>query len=211
MTSGQGEELMGFKSDVQLMGVPCTYTGTGADICKSATFAQDGTQVIRYIEDLGEGGDGSKTISVFGLLVDINRALEGVRYLGDLHYNRLYRIPVEQRDAATFKIESDDLDQLDIFVSDNGNSGGEARDIKTATNVINIRVAAVNDPPEIDAPSFVQAVEDVPYRFDTSKLPVSRGGAGGPIITCPEPNERFAIYGRLIYNCLPVQILDPDL
>ncbi|MGB1595548.1 MAG: hypothetical protein ACPIOQ_22505, partial [Promethearchaeia archaeon] len=73
-----------------------------------------------------------------------------------------YRIPVEQRDAATFKIESDDLDQLDIFVSDNGNSGGEARDIKTATNVINIRVAAVNDPPEIDAPSFVQAVEDVP-------------------------------------------------
>ena len=211
MASGQGEELMGFKSDVQLMGVPCTYTGTGADICKSATFAQDGTQVIRYIEDLGEGGDGSKTISVFGLLVDINRALEGVRYLGDLHYNRLYRIPVEQRDAATFKIESDDLDQLDIFVSDNGNSGGEARDIKTATNVINIRVAAVNDPPEIDAPSFVQAVEDVPYRFDTSKLPVSRGGAGGPIITCPEPNERFAIYGRLIYNCLPVQILDPDL
>lgn len=80
-------------------------------------------------------------------------------------------------------------------------------------------MAAVNDPPEIDAPSFIQAVEDVPYLFEPSKKPEELGGTcsvpllegGCPQIECPEANERFAVYGRLIYGCLPVQILDPDM
>ena len=205
-----GAPVSTIKAGVHVVGTACTYTGPGSDICRSALFVKDGTSIISRLEDLGVGMDGSKTISVFGPLPDINRCLDGLVYKGDLHYNRLYRLPPEQRDPATFKMESDDLDKLEIIAGDNGNSGGMERDERQAIHIINIRVAAVNDRPEIDAPLFVSAVEDQRYLFDTSKMPVGLGGSGGPMIECPETNERFAIYGRLTYKCLPVQILDPD-
>jgi len=218
-THGTNEEVPVFSNGVRLRGQPCTYTAPDSNICRSAVFAQDGTKLFSRIEDLGVGMDGSKTISVFGPLPDVLRCLEGITYKGDLHYNRLYRIPPELRDPSTFKMESDDLDALEIIVSDNGNSGGMQRDIREDVKAINIRVAAVNDPPEIDAPLYIQAVEDVPYHFEPSKKPPELGGScevpltkgGCPEISCPEDNERFAVYGRLIYGCLPVQILDPDM
>ena len=215
-----GAPVSSMKSGLRVVGTNCTFTGPGSDICRSALHARDGTSVAKWLEDLGVGMDGSKTISVFGPLADINRCLQGIVYKGDLHYNRLYRTPPELRDPATFRMESDDVDNLVITASDNGNSGGMQRDERQAVNVINIRVAAVNDFPEIDAPKFVSVVEDVRYLFDASKKPIvlgvdgkpdkERGGSGGPMIQCPDALERFAIYGRLVYKCMPVQILDPD-
>eukprot|EP00960_Hanusia_phi_P013762 403861-Hanusia_phi.AAC.7 len=180
-------------------GQSCTYTGPGSDLCRSAIFAYSGTALSSILETLGTSG--TKELSGFGSLTDMNRLLDGVLYLTDLNYNRRYRIPVAQRDPATFKIENDDLDTYTIIAGDNGNSGGSQRDPKITTKNVNIRVAAVNDRPEIDAPTSISAVEDVKFAFSPENLAK---------VKCPDPNIRQAIYGTLMYHCLPVQILDPD-
>jgi hypothetical protein len=192
----------------KVVGTPCTYAGPGAEICRASMYVADGTNSIDRIERLGKGLDGSNLISIFGPLPDVNRFLLNLVYRAALNYNRLYRTPKEERDPTTFSITKDDIDQLVIVADDNGNSGGALRDVRRATKMINMRIEAVNDFPEIDAPLLVRAVEDVRYYFGPDKLPTA--GQTWPIIQCPEPEPRVAIYGTLSYKCLPVQIMDPD-
>eukprot|EP00961_Rhodomonas_salina_P087208 1172737-Rhodomonas_salina.3 len=93
----------------QWFGTPCTYVAASSATCRSAMYAHAGTSSSRRIADLAQTGDGSKIISLTGELADINRILGNLWYKPDLHYNRLYRIPPELRDPATFKIDTDDL------------------------------------------------------------------------------------------------------
>jgi hypothetical protein len=179
---------------------PCTFVGPSSSLCRAEMYAYNGTDQELIITQLGIGQQGSKEISMFGTIVDINRLLLRLNYLPDLYYSRRYRLPPEKRDQS-YKIESDDVEQLKIMVSDNGNSGGGLRDPQTATSTVILRVAAMNDPPEVDAPYRVRATEDTLFRFS----PFNKNNSD-----CPDPRTRNAYAGILKYNCLPVQIADPD-
>ena len=179
---------------------PCTFAGQASSLCRAAMYAYNGTNQQLITSQLGIGMQGSKEISMFGSIVDINRLLTKLNYLPDLYYSRRYRLPPELRDQ-NFKIESDDLETLVVSVSDNGNSGGGLRDPQPAVSTVVLRVAALNDPPEIDAPTEIRAEEDVLFRFEPSNRNKS---------TCPDARVRQAYAGTLQYNCLPVQIADPD-
>jgi hypothetical protein len=76
---------------------------------------------------------------------------------------RLYRIPTEDRDPTTFRIESNDFDVLHITANDMGNTGSAERDIKQVSTSFPIVVAAVNNPPQANGPKLVEVLEDVPY------------------------------------------------
>jgi len=150
-------------------GTPCTYTGPGSNQCLSGAFASSGSNLARIVDLLAPESLGSKEAVFFGPIVDINRALASVRYLGDRDYNRFYRIPPEQRDPLTFKIEADSVDLITITANDLGNSGGSLRDEQSSAQTIPIRVLAINDRPQAVGPASVKAYEDVPLHFLQAK------------------------------------------
>ena len=133
-------------------------------------------------------------------LSDANRVIDSLGYLSALHWNRLYRIPVADRDPLTFNIEEDSLDQLIIKVSDLGNSGGLQRKELSVTNSMDIRVLAVNNKPQALAPSSVLAYEDRPYVFNKEIQvadPDSQDfGYSSRLLTA----NLSAIHGRLYLN-----------
>ena len=189
------------KAPCQITGyTPCTFVGAAASLCRSGMYAFNGTEESLIIEKLGIGKAGSMQVSMFGSIVDVNRLLQKISYQPDLYYNRRYRLPPDQQYQG-YNIQSDDVDTLQVTVSDNGNSGGGLRDPLTAVSSVIVRVAAINDPPEIDAPTQVYATEDTLFEFQHFNINQS---------VCPDPNIRHAFAGILEYHCLPVQIADPD-
>ena len=74
------------------------------------------------------GSNDSKSFTITGLITDINTALAGLTYQGDLNFNG--------------------TDQLSIFVSDKGNSG--TGEVLTDAESVTINVNAVNDAPVIN-------------------------------------------------------------
>jgi len=165
----------------KLSGQPCHYVGPGSELCSSAAFAHLGTNLAKIVDLVALSSRGSQEFQVFGPMVDINRAIGELRYQTNLHYNRFFRIPVEERDPLTFNIETDSVDTLTIEASDMGNSGGLLRDIKSSRVTATVRVAAVNDRPKANGPAQVKAFEDLPLTFmatpdhplETSMLSVS--------------------------------------
>lgn len=205
-------------------GTPCTYASPLSDPGKTTPVVREcrapvdlsvGSGLSRVLELVTYTvtaastaaaalvtNSGSRYISILGSLADINAAIVGGVYQTDAGYNRLYRPPLEKQDPAQFDITADSLDSMDIRVSDNGNSGGERRDIKNASAQLSIRSYAVNNPPKANGPKSVRVTEDIPYHFL---------GAGGLNISDPDySNYGFKTYpitvniscshGRLFLN-----------
>jgi len=164
-------------------GQPCTYRfprdgGMGLK-CDNNMFAYEGTKDARILTQLmffqigfDEGsmdGQGSTRIEIYGEKTYSILALRGLRYLtynpNYPFYNRLYRLPEEERDPTTFKIDANDFDVLHVTADDMGNSGGGYRDVKVVQKTVPILSLAVNNPPKLSGPRMVTVIEDVPYHI----------------------------------------------
>ena len=162
-------------------GQACTYRFPEAATaeCESSMFAFEGTKDARifgqllYFQKAFENrelaGKGSTRIEFYGQKQFAQLALRGLRYLtynpNYEYYNRLYRLPPEERDPTTFKIDANDYDLLVVTADDMGNSGGSIRDVKTVTKSLPVIVRAVNNGPKLSAPPSVEAVEDTPLHI----------------------------------------------
>ena len=193
-------ELISFPSSPKVIGKSCSYRGSDVHNCKAAMYAKFGTQLSQYYQLVSKSSLGSHYVKFQAALSDANRVIDSLGYLSALHWNRLYRIPVADRDPLTFNIEEDSLDQLIIKVSDLGNSGGLQRKELSVTNSMDIRVLAVNNKPQALAPSSVLAYEDRPYVFNKEIQvadPDSQDfGYSSRLLTA----NLSAIHGRLYLN-----------
>lgn len=196
-------------------GVPCVFRGVfksvfnqetlkttvemyGSDRCDAPVFSYEGTRNTRIFEALTflqnefDGGTldrGSTRIEFYAVQQFVNLALKGVVYLTNNpafpKYNRKYRIPEEDRDPTSFKIEADDFDVLRVAVNDMGNSGGGYRDVKEASGSFPIVVSAVNNPPEIKSPNNFTCLEDKPCNI----LHDPAAGLEGVFLTDPDETD----------------------
>lgn len=162
-------------------GQPCTYRYPLKKLatCESGIFAVEGTrdsrifsQVVFLAKDFETkdmAGKGSTRIEFYGERLLVVLALRGLRYLtynpSYPYYNRLYRLPLSDRDPATFKIDANDYDVLHVTVDDMGNSGGSLRDPRKVSKILPIVVLAVNNGPILSGPRHILAVEDVPLNI----------------------------------------------
>lgn len=160
-------------------GRPCTYRFDRELVCESNIYAYEGTRDARIFDQLlfnqksfenqEMAGKGSTRIEFYGEKLFTILALRGMRYLTYNpffpFYNRLYRLPEEERDPTTFKIDANDYDVLHVTADDMGNSGGGFRDRKIVTKSAPIVVLAVNNKPKLSGPPSVTVVEDTPYHI----------------------------------------------
>ena len=163
-------------------GQPCTHRLPGEEFkkCSSTLYGFEGTKDARILDQLifypksfennEMAGRGSTRIEFYAEKLLAILALGGLRYLTYNpyypFYNRLYRLPVEERDPTTFKIDANDFDVLHVTANDMGNSGGGYRDIKTVTKSLPIVVLAVNNKPKLSGPPRINDIyEDVPYNI----------------------------------------------
>ncbi|EKX42955.1 hypothetical protein GUITHDRAFT_140819 [Guillardia theta CCMP2712] len=190
----KGDPTLTFDSDFSLLsgGYPCTYHGANSQKCLSALILQEGTSKPAIISQMQVTG--APELEFFGPLVQINAALAKMVYLTSHpkypHYNKRYRLPVDQR-TSSFNILYDDEDHLTLIVNDMGNSGGTRRrcmlcpqdcsctnDCSVCTDCgrpyragcfteqsFVVSVTAINDPPDLLGPSEVTVVEGKPYSF----------------------------------------------
>ncbi|EKX40424.1 hypothetical protein GUITHDRAFT_113453 [Guillardia theta CCMP2712] len=197
--------------DIRL-GQPCTYRGVKMTqngkvtmhdslSCISPIFAIEGTSRSEYVNqilfsqslyDHNElSGRGSTRIEFYSPLLYAQAALQSLIYLTYNpefpNYNRLYRLPKDERNPATFNINADDFDKLSVTANDMGNSGGGARVENEVTSSMQIITMAVNNPPEIHAPSVIAVREDVPYSILT-RLDASPP-LHGIFLTDPDQND----------------------
>ena len=181
----------GICNDTFGMGNPCTYRGVAqlsasgsyvmysATSCQAPLYSYEGTEdanvftqlsfdVIGYkVKDSVFDSQGSTRIEFYAPRRFAVLAMSSMKYLTNNpnfpNYNRLYRIPVKDRDPATFDINADDYDQLFVTVNDMGNSGGGVRSIQSVSAVSKIVSAARNNAPFVTGPSLIVAHEDIPY------------------------------------------------
>ena len=160
-------------------GQPCTYRFPRELKCDSVMYAYEGTKDARILDQLlfyqnrfennEMDGRGSTRIEIYGQKLFAILALRGLRYLtynpNFPFYNRLYRLPVEERDPTTFKIDANDYDVLHLTADDMGNSGGGYRDVKVVTKSLQIVVNAINNAPKLSGPPSVTVIEDTPYNI----------------------------------------------
>ena len=181
----------GICNDTAGIGNPCTYRGLTqlnvdgsylmypATTCQAPLYSYEGTEnakvfnqlafdVIGYkAKDSIFNSQGSTRIEFYAPRRFAITAMRSMKYLTNNpafpFYNRLYRIPVKDRDPATFDIAADDYDQVFVTVNDMGNSGGGLRSIQEVSAVSKIVVSARNEAPFVTGPALIVAYEDVPH------------------------------------------------
>ena len=178
-------------------GIRCTYAGPDSlgsffpgnfnyfvdpaiRSCRPPGYVQIGSGLLRDLDLISSVP--RYRIAVLGTRVEISNALSTLEYVTQPFYNRLYRPPVNLRDPVSFDIEADSTDNLQISVSDLGNSGGMGYDPQTAFKTITLRAAAVNNPPVANGPSSIYAKEDHPFSLVA-------GTADGLYVTDPDSGD----------------------
>mmetsp|Transcript_58524 Transcript_58524/g.122278 ORF Transcript_58524/g.122278 Transcript_58524/m.122278 type:complete len:2330 (-) Transcript_58524:792-7781(-) len=179
------------------------FTEPAVRTCRSAAYTALGSGLEAYLDVISENQVGSSTVAVIGDIVDVDRAVQMMQYTTVSNYNRLYRLPPDQRDPLTFDIEADSVDNLVLTANDLGNSGGQVHDPRQVVTTVQLRVSAVNDPPVAHGPFTIAAAEDTPYVFSAE--------SGGLYVSDPDSSdygfdERIftinmsSINGRLFLN-----------